>query len=360
VTKGMRLIAVGLVVAALAVPSALGWSTAAPAAKPKPKPKPVAVCKSPTKFDFRLNWFLDFENGLYFTPIDRGWYKAACIDPQIQAGTGSTSAVQLVASGAVPMGVADVVSVIAGQAQGLPVTAVGVLLQSNPTAALIREDSLTAAEKAGKNLDLAALTGKTYGQVIGGAQPIMWKSLTAQKGFDTNKVKTVTVATPGHAELASGKVDFIISWWFIEPVLEKVLGFPVKVLKFQDIGQKGYGLVYIVNNDWLKTHAKEVRAFLEVTKRSMEFTTKNPSVSVDHLCRHEPSNCSTAAAREVTIQEYTNQTTLYPNPSNKKKPWLCIDAKTWALTQEVLKDGGVPSDGPGPEKAFTNRYLKGC
>jgi NitT/TauT family transport system substrate-binding protein len=360
--KAGRLLALGLAALVFAAVGASAGSSGIDA-KPKPKPKPKAVakpkCTTPTNIDFRLNWVVDYENGLYFNAIDKGWYKGACLNVNIQAGTGSTSAVQLVASGAAPMGVADVISVVAGQAQGLPVTAVGVLMQRNPSAFVIREDSLTQAEKNGKSLDLSVLTGKTYGQTVGSAQAILWQSLTKTRGFDPDKVKTVTVTPPGFAELASGKVDFLANWEFIKPVLETNLKVKVRVLRFEDLQPLGYGLVYIVNNTWLKTHEKDVRAFLEVTKRSMIATAADPAGSVDRLCAHEASNCSTEQAKQVTIAQYTGVASTYKS-TDKKRPYLCINAAKWAQTQAALADGGVPSNGPGPGKAFTNKYLKGC
>jgi NitT/TauT family transport system substrate-binding protein len=315
-------------------------------------------CATPFHFTFRFNFVLDDEQVPYFTALDKGWYRQACLDPEFQAGAGSTNTVQLVGNGSADMGVADTVAIMAGQSQGIPLTAFGVVYQHNPTALLIRKATLTSdqqnADKPGKDI----LYGKTYGAVIAGSPFIFYKAFIKQQAMDAGKIKQVNISPPGFTEMATGKVDFIATFFTTTPVLEG-LGVPLKAFKLEDYGQKAYGLSYFTKSDYLNAHGDAIKKFLEVTQRAIEYTNKNPEEGVKLLCNHNPSICQDDKSLQTNVQEQKLQIPLYNN-LQPGKPMFCADAATWRGTAQLLVDAGTIPSLPDLNKSYTNKFISGC
>jgi NitT/TauT family transport system substrate-binding protein len=344
-----------LSLAALVVVAACGGSGGTSSSTPKPA---SSSCNSPTHFTFRFNFVLDDEQVPYFTALDKGWYRDACLDPAFQPGTGSTNTVQLVGNGSADMGVADTVAILAGQAQGIDLTAFGVVYQHNPTALLIRKAALTAQQQSATKPDKDVLYGKTYGAVIAGSPFIFYRGFVKQQGLDTSRIKQVNISPPGFTEMATGKVDFIATFFTTAPVLEG-LGVSLKVFKLEDYGQKAYGLSYFTKSDYLNSHGDAIKRFLQVTQRAIEYTNKNPEEGVKILCNHNPSICQDDKSLQTNVQEQKLQIPLYNN-LQPGKPMFCADANTWKQTAQLLVDAGTIPSLPDLNKSYTNKFISGC
>jgi NitT/TauT family transport system substrate-binding protein len=344
-------------VAAAASPAASPVAAASPAATSAPVA--AAPCTSPVRFTVRLNFVLDAEQVPYFTGLDKGWYREQCLEPEFQAGTGSTNTVQLVGNGSADMGIADTVAIMLGQGQGIPLQAFGVVYQHNPSAFLIRTESLTPEQQAAQRLSPEVLYDKTYGAVIAGSPFIFYKAFVKQQNLDTSKIRQVNISPPGFTEMTTKQVDFIVTFFTVAPVLEG-RGVPLKVFRLEDYGQKAYGLSYFSQRNWVDANGDTITKFLQVTKRAIEYTNDNPEEGVQFLCRYNPSVCADDQAFRTNVEEQKLQIPLYNNliPG---KPYFCADAATWRATAQLLVDAetipALPSD---LDNSFTNKYVQGC
>ncbi|MHB8621574.1 MAG: ABC transporter substrate-binding protein [Chloroflexota bacterium] len=305
--------------ASSAAPASAASVSAAPAssaaASPAASTAAVANCTKPVSFTFRLNWVVDTEQVPYYTALDKGWYKAACLAPKFEAGRGSADTVTLVANGSAPMGVADSVAVIQGENKGLPVQAVGVAWQHDAFAIV----SLTK-DHIQKPTDLY---GKTFGAVVAGSPYIFWKAFIHEQKLDASKIKQVNINPPGYAEMASGKVDFLANFFTAKATLDG-MNVPVTLLKGSDFGQKGYGLAILANKDWMKTHGDTITKFLEVTGRAMKYTSQHPTEGVKILGKYNKALNPNAHTLQVNVAQYKETFPLYPNIISGK-PYYYID-----------------------------------
>ena len=71
------------------------------------------------RYVLSLNWIPHALHYGIYVAKEKGWYKSAGIDLDIQRGYGSGDTVKRVATGAAAFGLADAASVIVGRAQGL-------------------------------------------------------------------------------------------------------------------------------------------------------------------------------------------------------------------------------------------------
>ena len=91
-----------------------------------------------TKIPFALDWKFEGPSAAYFAAIDNGHFADAGLDVEISPGKGSIDAIPKIATGAFPIGFADINSLVKflDQNPGAPVTAVMIGLRQ---AALCRD-----------------------------------------------------------------------------------------------------------------------------------------------------------------------------------------------------------------------------
>jgi NitT/TauT family transport system substrate-binding protein len=89
-----------------------------------------------TEIQFALDWRFEGPSAPYFLAIDNGYFAEQGLSVEVTAGQGSLDAIPKVASGAFPMGFADINSLIRflDQNPGAPVTAVMMTYDSPPFA----------------------------------------------------------------------------------------------------------------------------------------------------------------------------------------------------------------------------------
>jgi len=96
---------------------------------------------------FALDWKFEGPAAAYFTAIDNGHFEAEGLEVEISAGQGSLDAIPKVATGAFPVGFADINSLMRflDQNPGAPVTAVMMVYDKPPFAVVGRKSLGTNA-----------------------------------------------------------------------------------------------------------------------------------------------------------------------------------------------------------------------
>ena len=88
------------------------------------------------KVTLMLNWYVYGEHAPFYYGKEKGYFKDAGIDLEIQEGRGSGTVTQVVAAKTVQFGYVDVPTMMRAAVKGAPVQAVGVALQTNPMSAM--------------------------------------------------------------------------------------------------------------------------------------------------------------------------------------------------------------------------------
>ncbi|MEM1345214.1 MAG: ABC transporter substrate-binding protein, partial [Pseudomonadota bacterium] len=103
----------------------------------------ASVASAQTSVPFALDWKFEGPAAPYFAAIDNGHFAAAGLEVEISAGQGSLDAIPKVATGAFPMGFADINSLVKflDQNPGAPVTAV-MMVYDKPPFAIVGRKSL--------------------------------------------------------------------------------------------------------------------------------------------------------------------------------------------------------------------------
>ena len=162
---------------ALAILAAAGLALAGPASAQEDMP-------------FALDWKFEGPSAPYFAAIDNGHFEAAGLNVEISAGQGSLDAIPKVATGAFPVGFADINSLVKflDQNPGAPVTAV-MMVYDKPPFAVVGRKSLGVSVP--KDLE---------GRVLGAPPPdgawAQFPAFATANNLDVDKITVEPVGFP--------------------------------------------------------------------------------------------------------------------------------------------------------------------
>ncbi len=235
---------------------------------------PSAFAQS--KLDFVLNWVPGGDHAPYYYAQKMGWYKDAGIDLNLEPGKGSAVAVQKVAAGANPIGLADMANALVLRGKGADTVGVYNVYANSP-------QGLYWLKSSGIN-SVKDLAGKKIGNPAGDGARTIWPALAKANGIDPNSVTWVNIdANSKLAALKSKSIDATTSFYNIHHIFKRELGSDMGFVAWKDAGINPYGNTIIVNADYLKKNKPTVAAFVKVTQKAFAACAATPKPCVQAL-----------------------------------------------------------------------------
>lgn len=251
-----------------------------------------------TAMPFALDWKFEGPAAPYFVAIDKGYFEEAGLTVEISEGQGSLDAIPKVATGAYPVGFADINSLMKflDQNPGAPVTAV-MMIYDKPPFAVVGRKSLGVSEP--KDLE---------GKVLGAPPPdgawAQFPIFAAETGLDMSKITVEPVGFPTREPmLAEGKVASVTGFSFSSTLNLKRLGVPAEdlsVILMADHGVALYGNAVIVNTDFAKANPEKVTAFLTAIGKGWSDAVADPEGAIASLIERNPA--ADAALEQERLQ----------------------------------------------------------
>ena len=251
----------------------------------------LAVAAAPlaaqTAMPFALDWKFEGPAAPYFLAIDNGHFEAEGLTVEIAEGAGSLDAIPKVATGAFPIGFADINSLMRflDQNPGAPVTAV-MMIYDKPPFAVVGRKSLgveTPADLEGRRLGAPPPDG-AWAQF-----PIF----AAETGIDPAAITVDPVGFPVREPmLAEGQVDAITGFSFSATLNLTRLGVPAEdltVLLMADHGVALYGNAIIVNTDFAAENPEAVTGFLRAVALGWRDAIADPDAAITALVARNPA-----------------------------------------------------------------------
>ncbi len=238
-----------------------------------------------TAMPFALDWRFEGPSAPYFVAIERGYFADAGLTVEVTAGQGSLDAIPKVATGAFPVGFADINSLIKflDQNPGAPVIG-AMMVYDKPPFAIVGRRSLGVEAPAD-------LEGKTLGAPPPDGAFAQWPIFVAETGIDASTITIEPVGFPTREpSLAEGTVDAVTGFSFTSFLNTARLGVPeddISVILMADHGVDLYGNVIIVNTDFAGENPDAVSAFLEAVAKGVIDTIADPAAAVAAI---EPFN----------------------------------------------------------------------
>ncbi|MEL6551309.1 MAG: ABC transporter substrate-binding protein [Pseudomonadota bacterium] len=304
-----------------------------------------------TEMPFALDWKFEGPSAPYFKAIDEGFFEEAGLAVEISAGQGSLDAIPKVATGAFPVGFADINSLIKflDQNPGAPVTAV-MMVYDKPPFAVVGRRSLGVSEP--KDLE---------GRVLGAPPPDgAWAQFPAFASANDLDVDAITVEPVGFPTrepmLAEGNVAAITGFSFSSYLNLVRLGVPeddISTILMADYGLDLYGNAIIVNTDFAAENGELVTGFLGAVAKGWAAAIADPEAAVASLIERNPAADAALETRRLQLSIDANVATDYAMTNGMGG----IDAARFASAIEQIKETYEFQNDPTPELYFDASFL---
>ncbi|MEO0692968.1 MAG: ABC transporter substrate-binding protein [Pseudomonadota bacterium] len=304
-----------------------------------------------TDVPFALDWKFEGPSAPYFAAIDNGHFEEAGLAVEIAAGQGSLDAIPKVATGAFPMGFADINSLIKflDQNPGAPVTAVMMIYDKPPFAVVGR-----------KSLGVEG-PGDLEGKILGAPPPdgawAQFPAFATANGIDVGAITVEPVGFPTREPmLAEGQVDAITGFSFSSYLNLVRLGVPeddISTILMADHGLELYGNAIIANTEFAEANPEIVSGFLGAVAAGWKDAIADPAAATASLMERNPAADSALEQRRLQLSIDANVVTDYTTANGMGM----IDADRMAKALEQLAETYEFQNAPDASLYFTDAYL---
>ena len=304
-----------------------------------------------TKVPFALDWKFEGPSAAYFAAIDNGHFEKEGLAVEVAAGKGSLDAIPKVATGAFPIGFADINSLVKflDSNPGAPVKAVMMVYDKPPFAVVGRASQGVSSPKD--------LEGKTLGAPPPDGAWAQFPAFAKANGLDMSKIKVEPVGFPTREPaLAEGNVDAITGFSFSSFLNLVRLGVPeddIKVILMADNGLELYGNAIIVNTDWAAKNKDKVTGFLRAVAAGWRDVIKDPKMGAEAVAKRNPAADVALEQRRLQLAIDGNVVTDY----TKANGMGGVDADRMAKAMDQIGENYEFKNKPKVEDIFTSEYL---
>jgi NitT/TauT family transport system substrate-binding protein len=293
----------------------------------------------------RLDWLASGYHVPFFLALERGYYREQGIDLQIFDGKGSTTTVQVVASGTDTFGAANLSTMALGAARGMPLVAVAGLIQKSP-------DSIISLAEAGIR-EPKDIEGKRGGFVPTSASDRIFPAFAKAAGIDQQKIRKLQIeSSTRYSILLQGNADFVIGWSFTDAYKigrQKPIAAPIL---FADRGVNMLGIGVVVSKDTLTKRSLLVKGFLAAAVKGVEETLRSPDAAVDATMKARPG-----ADRDALLEAAGKLGSFVRTASSAAQPIGWMAREDWEESKRILVNYLDMSDAVSMESLYTNSFL---
>jgi len=304
-----------------------------------------------TDVQFALDWKFEGPSAAFFAAIDNGHFEAADLKVEVSAGQGSLAAIPKVATGAFPLGFADINSLIQflDQNPGAPVTAVMMVYDKPPFAVVGRKSLGVSAPKD--------LEGRTLGAPPPDGAWAQFPAFSQAAGISMDDITVEPVGFPTREPmLAEGKVDAITGFSFSSFLNLVRLGVPeddISVILMADHGLNLYGNAIIVNTEYADANPAVIEGFLAAVAAGWNDVIADPAMGAAAVGKRNPAADVELEQRRLQLAIDANVVTDYTRENGMGG----IDADRMAAAIEQLGKNYEFQNEPDMGLYFTDKYL---
>lgn len=311
----------------------------------------TGAAQAETAMPFALDWKFEGPAAPYFSAIDNGHFAAEGLSVKVSEGRGSLDAIPKVATGAFPVGFADINSLVKflDQNPGAPVTAV-MMVYDKPPFAVVGRKSLGVSVPAD-------LPGKVLGAPPPDGAWAQFPIFAAENGLDMASITVEPVGFPTREPmLAEGKVASVTGFSFSSTLNLKRLGVPaddISVILMADHGVALYGNAIIVNTDFATANPALVTGFLRAVAKGWKDAINDPKTAVTGLIKRNPAADAALETERLKMAIDANVLTDYV----KANGMGTVDSARMARAIKQTKSVYTFNNDPNASLYFTDAYL---
>jgi NitT/TauT family transport system substrate-binding protein len=278
---------------------------------------------------------------------ERGFYKDANLDVEINEGKGSNTNVQLIGRGQDTFVFADAAAAAKYASLGLPVKVVmGVYRRGMAGVVILKGSMQTPADLKGKSVAFTPGDGPSQ----------MFAGFLRANNIPADAIKMQSVDSAGKLRLgAERKVDGTITYVPAGTVImEGLSGLEFTGFLFSDSGVNVPSLSIVANTKTLETQPDIVRRFLAATIKGYAEARKDPQGAVAVQAKYLPQIKGQEANFVKTFQRTLD---FFDTPNTVGKPFGWQSPDDWKVAAEILEKYMEAKPGTAPAVYYTNDFL---
>ena len=233
--------------------------------------------EAPVTLRFATDWRAQAEHGGFYQALASGEYAKRGLKVEIVQGGPGVNVPQLLAAGAVDLGMGSNSFIVMNLAQeGVPVKAVAAFMQKDPQVLLAHPG--TGVES------IADLKGHPI-LLSDASVTAFWVWLKAKYGFTDDQVRKYAFnAAPFLADKRAAQQGYVTS----EPyTIEKQAGLKPKVFLLADEGYPGYATMVLATDSLIAKNPAAVKAFVEASAQGWKDYLGGDASAADALIRKD-------------------------------------------------------------------------
>ena len=296
----------------------------------------------------RFNWTMKGEFTPFVVAREKGYYRDAGIDVQLNPGTSGTVAMQSVAGGHDHFGYLPSVQLIEGiTKQQMPVKAVAECGSATGMCWASRPDVPLTGPKSLEGRRVSISPASTFFQV--------WNSFAKEFNVDQSKVQVIGADPSARVGLfLDGRVDIMADIFFANDFVilqSKVPQHKLNLFRLSDPKTQfdPLGYVLVTRDDLIQKEPAMVKAFTGATLRGLAYTHEHPDEAAEIMVK-APEN--QLAPDVVRGQVHNLQALINAKPTaGKNQP------ADWNRSLKILQTAGVIDKALDPASYYTNAFV---
>ncbi len=233
--------------------------------------------QSPTRFRFNLGWRFEASGAGFLLAMERGYYREEGLDFTMDAGNGSTGAINQVAGGAYDGASADLASLIAHNLANPDRRLIAAAIQydANPNSLIVRADGPIRTPRD--------LIGKSAAGQPVNASRALFPIFARAQGLPPDALRWQSVDPGiGNGLFIRGEVDAVAFFTFTGLLNLQAAGFAperARVFKYADHGLRSYGNGLVVNPRMVAENPRAVAGFVRASTRGWVDAIADPAAA---------------------------------------------------------------------------------
>jgi NitT/TauT family transport system substrate-binding protein len=296
---------------------------------------------------FATDWRAQAEHGGFYQALASGAYEKRGLNVQIIQGGPAVNVPQLLASGAVELGMGSNSFIPMNLvAEGAPVKAVAAFFQKDPQVLIAHPDpSLNSiADLRGRPILLADASINAF-----------WVWLKSKYGFTDDQVRKYTFnLAPFLADERAVQQGYLTS----EPyTIEKEAGFTPKVFLLADEGYPSYATMVLAPNAFARDNARALRSFIAASAEGWRDYIQGDGKAADALIRRDNPDMTQDILDQARARLKANG--IVDGGDAALYGLGAMTPERWRDFFEVTSQAGVYPTSLDWRQAFTTQYLPG-